>query len=354
MNPYHYAAVVGITNYPGISDLDGPLNDAKDFRAWLESDGGVPDKNIEMLTTENSGQDLTNAEPFKRQLDDVLELIHNKMTSDTQHDPETLWNQSRLYVFLAGHGIMPRSGENALLLANARKGRYENFEVSQYLTWYQREGGIFKEVVFFTDCCRNWYDKAPASGPPFDFTKTPCPQVFSLAGYACGPGDPAYEEREREREREAQVPPDERRGYFTRALLKGLRGAAPIDPIERVITSSTLAPYVGFAVMHATRGKSIPQHVTMPSSDLTHPICFNAPSVIPTNKVTIRFPQAFARAVELRHPNGTREPWTNAPKDWPLTLPDGLYQVVESQTGSGSSFQHDGMFAVIGDGDVQL
>jgi len=343
MNPHHYAVVVGINNYPELTDLVGPINDADAFRDWLENEGGVPVKNIETLKTPPAG----GAEPIKGQLDDALARLHDMMRADTAHDP-ALWHQSRLYVFLAGHGIMPRGGESALLLANARKGRHENFEVSQYMNWYQYHGGIFKEVVFFTDCCRNRVDNAPASVPPFDLTPGTPPTVFTLAGYACAPGTPAYERKE------VEIPADQRRGYFTQALLRGLRGAAPVDPTEGVITSHTLAPYVSFAVRHTTSHKSIPQRVAMPSSDLAHPICFSAPSTVPISAVKINFPPAFNREVELLHPGGRRETWSKAPNPWPLAVPDGLYSVVELESGSGSSFHEEGTFAVIGDADVQL
>ncbi|WP_155944182.1 caspase family protein [Mycobacterium sp. 360MFTsu5.1] len=350
MNRYHYAIGVGITNYPNYSSLKalaGPVNDANAFRDWLENEGGVPVKNIEQLTTPIGAPTPGAAQPVKGQLDDAMERLHDKIEADTAHDP-ALWHQSRLYVFLAGHGIIPRGGESALLLANTRQGRHENFEVSQYVNWYHYHGGIFKEIVFFTDCCRNRFDKTPPSVPPFDLTDGTCPTVFTMGGYACAPGTPAYDQKE------AQTPANERRGYFTQALLRGLRGGAQIDLAEGVITGQTLATYVQFAVRHTTSHKPIPQHVTTPTSDQGYPIRFGAPTTIPMNQATISIPPAFAREVELRDPTGKRHKWANGPTPWPMTGPDGLYGVVEVSTMSGSAFQDDGRFAVIGDTHVQL
>ncbi|OBG47698.1 hypothetical protein A5669_05115 [Mycolicibacterium fortuitum] len=347
MNPYHYAVVVGINNYPGWGDLDGPVNDANDFQEWLVSDGGLPPNNVVPLTVKKSGQNINEAEPIKHQVDNMLESIHRKMINDTAHDPEALWRQSRLYVFLAGHGIMPRAGESALMLANAHPERPENLETSMYADWYRNHSGIFKEVVFFADCCRNWCETAPAGGPPFKVgSPTGSPPVFSLIGYACAPARPAYEHKE--------GPPDERRGYFTRALLRGLRGAAAIDPDEGVITLKTLSPYVISAVEHATKDKPFPQAVSWPSSDSGYSLRFSAPSAAPLSKVLVHFPPGFARPVSLLRPDGTRDSWALAPRPWLLDLPDGRYSITETQPGSVDSFAQEGLFSVFGDCDVQL
>jgi hypothetical protein len=352
MNPYHYAAIVGINRYPGISDLEGPVNDANDFHNWLTTSGGVPENNVKDLLTPQdtpAAADVSDARPIKVQVDDVLEELHSKVASDTADDLLQRWHQSRLYVFLAGHGIMPRGGDSALLLANARNKRYENFEVSKYVEWYRKHGGMFKEVVFFADCCRNWCGQVEPCNVPFDLSLTgPPATVFSLAGYACAPGDPAYEEKE------ATVPPKERRGYFTKALLRGLGGAASVDPTVGAITAATLGSYVKFAVIEATRDKRVPQDVKMPSSDITHTICFGTPGVVPTSDVRILFPPAFTRRVELRHTDGTRESFADAPRPWSLKLRDGLYSVDSSESGDGTSFANDGVFVVIGERDVQL
>jgi hypothetical protein len=48
MNDHHYAVVVGINRYPGLSDLTGARADAEAFAQWLEDgDGGaLPAANI--------------------------------------------------------------------------------------------------------------------------------------------------------------------------------------------------------------------------------------------------------------------------------------------------------------------
>lgn len=352
MNPFHYAAVVGINRYPGISHLEGPVNDANDFHDWLVDMGGVPEENVKLLLTSQTMPpdiDVADARPIKVQIDDMLEDLHQQVARDTAPDFDRRWDKSRLYVFLAGHGIMPRGGVSALLMANARKDRYENFEVSKYIEWYSENGGMFKEVVFFADCCRNWYGRVEPSRVPFSSSATgPPATVFSLAGYASAPGNPAYEEKE------AAIPPQERRGYFTKALLRGLRDAARVDPTVGAITGATLAPYVKTAVAEMTRRKRVPQEIKMPSSDLAYTICFGSPNDVLTSDVRILFPPSFTREVDLLHPDGTRETFADAPKPWVLKLRDGLYSVVSSESGEGTSFADDGVFVVVGERDVQL
>jgi hypothetical protein len=52
VNEHHYAVVVGINRYPGLSDLRGARADAGAFADWLERpDGGaVPPANVNFGT----------------------------------------------------------------------------------------------------------------------------------------------------------------------------------------------------------------------------------------------------------------------------------------------------------------
>ena len=51
MSKQDHAVVVGITNYPSLSQLKGPENDAKAFRDWLvDKDGGaIPKGNVSCI-----------------------------------------------------------------------------------------------------------------------------------------------------------------------------------------------------------------------------------------------------------------------------------------------------------------
>lgn len=347
MNPHHYGVVVGISHYPGVSDLSGPVLDARAFHGWLVDPAGgqVPAENVCMVTTPESGipvADPYQARPIKREVDLALRTINKKVLSDIVDDPDR-YAATRLYLYVAGHGIMPRGGETALLFADAQDEWYENLEVRSYLDWY-RMCARFREVVVFADCCRNWFQHVRPSTVMFTDCPRPGGQVFTLVGYAAGPGDPAYEHREE------NVPPDERRGYFTKALIEGLR-SAPVDPEYGVITSNTLARFVKTAVQEATQNKRIPQQAEM-SSDLSHPIVLGgAPAGIP---VTIRFPPGWTTPVELLH-GEQRTPYDAALGPWALSLSSGLYQVVLPGTYDGTPFAEKGCFRVVGGScDIQL
>lgn len=353
MNTYHYGLAVGIGRYPGVSDLHAPVLDAKDFHDWMVGEGMVPPENAALITSPGLNVPLADADsgvPVKDHIDQGLGKLHAKARADIDK-AKNRWQESRLYLYVAGHGIMPNSGETALLLANAQPGMYFNLELAAYLDWY-RNSGIFKEVVVFADCCRNWFAQVRASVVPFDDPPEPGARVFWLAGYAAGPGDPAYEVIE------DSVPPDDRRGYFTTAVLAGLRGAAPVDEGLGCITSTTLAQYVTVAVASATKHKRVPQEVQMPSEP-ARPIRFGRPTSqagltrVTTHPVTIRFPPGFTAPVELHMPDGSRRMYVGAPTPWAVDLPTGLYGVYHAGSWDAAGLNAP-TFTLTGASNVQL
>jgi hypothetical protein len=346
MNSYHYAVVVGISGYPAIGNLASPVDDANEFRKWLIHGGEVPEANIKPVLTSEAANDVTIARPIKSDVDRALLTVNEEATNAIGGDLEN-WQRSRLYIYVAGHGIMPRGGETALLCADAQDGLYEHLELSAYLKWYAFNA-VFQEVVVFADCCRNWYGNVDASPAPFMGKSRPQGRVFYLTGWACGPGDPAYEQTE------VQIPPDRRRGYFTRALIDGLQGSAAVDRKFESITSATLAAYVSRAVGVATAHLPVPQQVTMPL-DLATPMRFGIRLSTPTYRVTMLFPPTWNDAVQLLHPDGSRETWDKAPAAWTLQLRAGMYALVLPNTlDHPTEFANGGLFMVTGDTDVNL
>lgn len=350
MNVFHYGLSIGIGRYPGVSDLDAPVADAHSFLEWMLGDGQVPPANTALLKSPGAHVELAHPDagtPIKRDIDVALRELNRKARADIDDDPDRR-AQSRLYLYVAGHGIMPAGGEAALLLANAQPGMYENFELGSYLAWY-RKTGIFGEVVVFADCCRNWFPQVHPSIVPFDDPAEPGSRVFSLVGYAAGPGDPAYEQIE------SEVPPDERRGYFTTAVLEGLRGRAAVDtPPYNCITSTTLARYVALAVDEATKHKRVPQQVQMPDEP-AHPIRFGVGVAAPVTNydVTIRFPSHWTEAVDLLVGEGKRLTYSAAPEPWHVELPAGVYGVFLAGTW-GQTGLNEARFTVTEDRDVHL
>ena len=75
----HYAILVAITRYPGLSNLNGPENDAEDFREWLldEAGGNLDEKHIEVICSSkfppvNNPEDPDDANPTEREFKKVL------------------------------------------------------------------------------------------------------------------------------------------------------------------------------------------------------------------------------------------------------------------------------------------
>ena len=162
-NPFHFALVVGISRYPGgYSPLLGPVNDARAFAAWATSPsgGGVPKENMaRCITPARGAMTLPKARPTKQIIDDELWLLRTKARAAYARLPEDELVQareaSRLYIYVAGHCIMPGGGVAALLDARAEPTRRTNLELSSYGSWFEQDG-TFAEVCIFADCCRNY------------------------------------------------------------------------------------------------------------------------------------------------------------------------------------------------------
>src|SRR5439155_15841178 len=120
----NYAIVIGINKYPGIRSLQGPENDAEDFRDWVKSPigGNVAgdEEHLRYITTSQ----------YPPVLDDTLcpptlEIVDKAFRALAKAAFENGHIGERLYIFMAGHGFAPGSafGPNlddaALLMANA-------------------------------------------------------------------------------------------------------------------------------------------------------------------------------------------------------------------------------------------
>ncbi|MFD6888247.1 hypothetical protein [Streptomyces sp. NPDC059957] len=198
-----------------------------------------------------------------------------------------------------------------------------------------RSCAVFHEVVVFADCCRTYFRQVEPSTVGFDLCK-PGERVRTLVGYAAGPNDPAYEERE------LAIPPDERRGYSTRALVEGLRRANR-NPAFNAVTSVTLAEYVATAVLEATRERPVPQHSEM-YSDAGHPIVFSSAGDQEKCMVTIGFPAGWTEPVDLLQGTVRVASYDPTAGPWALPLAPGAYAVVLRSTFDGARFAGGGMF----------
>lgn len=98
-----------------------------------------------------------------------------------------------------------------------------------------RETGLFDEVVFILDCCRDSFKDAVPATPPWKRPLAPLGAVVDFVVLAAAYGEKAIEGTEDE--------VNQRRGLLTRAILEGLQKPEATDAQGR-ITASTLKEYV--------------------------------------------------------------------------------------------------------------
>jgi len=350
MNQLHFGVCLGIDRYPGFPgrDLGSARGDAGKFANWLlrAGGGGLPPDNVKVIEASPAEMwaQAGDARPQLREFDRALATFNRRLRDYLETNPDDP-NDSRLYVYAAGHGIGPLHGECGVLMASADLDTLgDHAELSKYRSWYVRYGP-FREVVVFADCCREILDVAvDANGPPFPRDGESI-GARTFTGYASRLGGTAWEPA-------SVADRDRARGYFTAALIKGLEGGA-IDPTYGVATSRTLGKFVSDTVTDLTVGLEPPQNAEAAyRGDAGHPIVFGSPTPAEAHVVTIHLPAGFSGDVELRsnagEPFGT---WRAADGPWRIELAPGHYEVAPVTPGAPT----DWLFKVAGaDVDVRL
>jgi len=227
-----WALVIGVDKYidPQISPLKGSDNDARQIADALIRFAGFPQDQVILLSTN---------QPIERQPTrvNILRRLSNLST--------TVPKDGMLLVSFAGHG-MERGGQAFLLPADAQISDQISFleetaiSMSRVKSWIKETG--VSQVVLLLDACRNDPGgRADAPNPmsnayvnAFNFdVRNKEVQAFATM-YATGIGQRAYEYTEK------------KQGYFSWAVVEGLKGAAANDKGE--VTLSQLVKYVQDAV----------------------------------------------------------------------------------------------------------
>ncbi len=251
LNAAHYAVVVGINYYRSFTPLSGALNDARRFAEWLvaPSGGGLDPDNVRCVpaTEEFSDGDHSRLMPRVGDILDAIADVNEEMRARLRSSPEE-YARSRIYIYVAGHGMSAPSVPAALFTVEARQGSWGSaLDLRALAHWYE-EYGPFAEVVLFADCCRSRFRDVGVIGMPFEKEEMPyramgaSPRVVTF--YATLPDELSYE---------GPTDTDAHRGVFSAALEQALSDAvSPIGYVTHVsleanvrarITALTAPPY---------------------------------------------------------------------------------------------------------------
>lgn len=148
----NHAVVIGIKDYPGLSQLEGPCHDAEAFLKWVTKPGpgNVDPGNVHKLLSSDftSTTDVREARPVSDQI--VGKFNEVVSGNPTQHIGD------RIYVFVAGHGMsdVNRPESAALIAANATRLSITlpHVVVTDYIHFFRRSY-TFKEIILVMDCC---------------------------------------------------------------------------------------------------------------------------------------------------------------------------------------------------------
>ena len=304
-----FAVVVGIDIYPGYGDLSGACNDAKAFYDWVTDPSGadVPEENAR-LHISGRARSLRRARPLKREIDrDLDDFVAVARTSAAA---------TRHYLFFSGHGIAPAGSTAAGVLANATRRRCWNLSFSTYLTWFERCKD-FSELVMLSDCCRTRVDAA-AGAPLHDICGPGSrPGQLTLVAHAADVDERAFEDDD---------PAGVVRGFFTSALLDGLRGEAA-DPALGVVDTTSLAAFLRKEVGPRSGNRQYPD---IRRTDLPLPLAQFPPVGPPTFPVPVRVGDGPMRKIRvLDNDRNEVASFETAGGETTLTLPKGWYKVID-------------------------
>lgn len=253
MNAEDWAIVVGINEYPGLGNLNGPENDAQDFYDWLVSpDGGqvpiktdqlrlnpatlnyppfVPGHQLKLIKSSDFSPPFGGVDTAKPTDAEVHQAFSELATIAAFNKKQGNGYRigRRLYLYFAGHGFAPSFEDAALLMANADDDMKLGFHISgkPWALWFFM-GKVFDEVVLLMDCCRGRnHTNVGING--VKFKPLVAPEILDETKLFFGFGT-KWDRKSREREFE----PGKWRGVFTAALIDGLKGKAADQTTGRI------------------------------------------------------------------------------------------------------------------------
>ncbi|HZJ64530.1 MAG TPA: hypothetical protein VFD36_13505 [Kofleriaceae bacterium] len=242
-----YAIIAGLNVYPGIFDLQGAENDACAFRDWVLSQQ-VPSRRVKTIlssafhppgrrpaipppaSASALAAAILSARPEEQQLVREFHLLAFQSDDQARNTGNGPRLGRRLYVFFAGHGLVPDWEEQitALLAANATLVSPFHVAARFYQRWFI-EHGVFDEVLLFMDCCSTADKDYPLSRPVLRRSKNPSAVNNHRWFYATASGL-SLKTREKTTMRNGKP-----HGVFTATLLDALTGKAGLHVTNKVL-----------------------------------------------------------------------------------------------------------------------
>jgi hypothetical protein len=228
-----HAVVIGIESYPGLSDLEGPSNDASAFYDWLVSPAGgnLDPVNVRKSLTTDFGPQEDDVNAIRPQLDDLHCLFDDLLEPavNAEHIGD------RLFLYAAGHGIADSQEMNdvAVMSANARPMMPLHITLTLYAQWFRRSSA-FDEVILIMDCCRD-VNVMISLVPPTLVQLPPRARAGRVKTFYAFATEWAHVAKEREID-------GVKRGIFTTALLDALKKQKPNR--RGRVTGSLIARYI--------------------------------------------------------------------------------------------------------------
>jgi len=331
LQPDHYALVIGIDDYPSgdLRSLEHAKHDAEAFRNWLidpGTGGGVPEQNCKLILSRGELL-LPNFDEIDDRLLEIMELAKQSQA-----------NARRLYFYFSGHGMAASKFQTFLCLPRWSNLRRNAALDSQAFSSYLVDSGLFRAIVFLFDCCRSYKPSVAGHITSLgDARANPAANQSRLfVAFAASHLDQAFEESE-----------VDGHGFFTRALLSGLKGGAcqdgggaPAHKLKAFIESETrnLAEAAGkiqnAEVFYGFPAK--PEPVFRAALPLGQKLEGNAP--LPAANVTASLAYSISVSFPSEHqivlidPGGLEMPWDQS-RPWRVRVGQGLHLIENKTTG---------------------
>jgi hypothetical protein len=292
---------------------------------WLlkADGGGLPAKNVRPVLSKQlpKGTSALYASPTPKEVEIAIDEL-----GIPQAVREKRKLGKRLYFYFAGHGFGPTVDEvGMLLMDSARDMLNSNLGLRLYRKYFH-SAGVFDEVVYIIDCCRDPILYAETLPPRFTAqVRVPTPLVHEFAVLGAAWGEQAFE---------VSTTGIEPRGLLTQAVLEALKGVegAKDQSGSGNVTDVSLWKYVEGRVRELATQQDLPQIQNPQVISMSTSMVLARSNASGPVSVHIFNRPDFVGELALLHPNGstTLEQTPSAQATpWILTLPAGYIYAVD-------------------------